>query len=45
MTKTLKDLIENIYEEFEYKYNHREESLGYPMGFYDLDIMTGGRCG
>ena len=42
MTKTLKDLIENIYEEFEYKYNHREESLGYPMGFYDLDIMTDG---
>jgi len=38
----IKDLVLGSYEQIEYRYNNRNELLGMPSGFYDLDNMTAG---
>lgn len=38
----VKDLVLSSYEQIEYRYNHRDELIGVPTGFYDLDGMTSG---
>ncbi len=38
----VKDLVLTSYEQIEYRYNHRDELIGVPTGFYDLDMMTSG---
>lgn len=38
----VKDLVLTSYEQIEYRYNHRDELIGVPTGFYDLDVMTSG---
>lgn len=38
----VKDLVLTSYEKIEYRYNHRDELIGVPTGFYDLDMMTSG---
>lgn len=38
----VKDLVLTSYEQIEYRYNHRDELVGVPTGFYDLDQMTAG---
>ncbi|MDD3237081.1 MAG: replicative DNA helicase [Candidatus Gastranaerophilales bacterium] len=38
----VKDLVLSSYEQIEYRYNHRDELIGVPTGFYDLDGMTAG---
>ena len=38
----VKDLVLTSYEQIEYRYNHRDELIGVPTDFYDLDMMTSG---
>ena len=38
----VKDLVLSSYEQIEYRYNHRGETIGVPTCFYDLDAMTSG---
>lgn len=38
----IKDLVLTSYEQIEYRYNNKNEILGVPTGFYDLDNMTSG---
>lgn len=38
----VKDLVLTSYEQIEYRYNNKNEMLGVPTGFYDLDNMTSG---
>lgn len=38
----VKDLVLTSYEQIEYRYNNKDEMLGVPSGFYDLDNMTSG---
>lgn len=38
----VRDLVLQSYEKIEYRYNHRDELIGIPTGFYDLDAMTNG---
>lgn len=38
----VKDLVISSYEQIEYRYNHRDELIGIPTGFYDFDMMTSG---
>ena len=39
---SVKDLVLTSYEQISYRYEHRDELLGVPTGFYDLDAMTSG---
>lgn len=39
---SVKDLVITSYEQISYRYEHRDELLGVPTGFYDLDAMTSG---
>lgn len=38
----VKDLVLQSYEKIEYRYNHRDELIGVPSGFYELDNLTSG---
>lgn len=38
----VKELVLTSYEKIEYRYNHRDELIGVPTGFYDLDMITSG---
>lgn len=38
----VKDLVLNTYEKIEYRYNHKDELLGVPTGFFDLDVVLNG---
>lgn len=38
----IKDIVLNSYEQIEHRYNNRDELIGLPTGFYDLDNMTAG---
>lgn len=38
----VKDLVLNTYEKIEYRYNHKDELLGTPTGFFDLDAVLNG---
>ncbi len=38
----VKDLVVPSYEQIEYRYNHKNEMIGVPTGFYDLDNLTAG---
>lgn len=38
----VKDLVLNTYEKIEYRYNHKDELLGVPTGFFDLDAVMNG---
>ncbi len=38
----VRDLVLTSYEQIEYRYNHRDELIGVPTDFYDLDMMTSG---
>ena len=38
----VKDLVLNTYEKIEYRYNHKDELLGVPTGFFDLDAVLNG---
>ncbi|MFA6989841.1 MAG: replicative DNA helicase, partial [Candidatus Gastranaerophilaceae bacterium] len=38
----LKDLVLASYEQIEHRYNNRDELIGVPSGFYDLDNLTAG---
>lgn len=38
----VKDLVLNTYENIEYRYNHQDELLGTPTGFFDLDACLNG---
>ena len=38
----VKDLVLNTYEKIEYRYNHKDELLGVPTGFFDLDTVMNG---
>lgn len=39
---SVKDLVLTSYEQIAYRYEHRDELIGVPTGFYDLDAMTSG---
>ena len=39
---SVKDLVLTSYEQISYRYEHRDELLGVPTGFYDIDAMTSG---
>ena len=39
---SVKDLVITSYEQIAYRYEHRDELIGVPTGFYDLDAMTSG---
>ena len=36
----VKDLVPQSFKDIEYRYNHKDELLGVPTGFYDLDKLT-----
>lgn len=38
----VKDLVLNTYEKIEYRYNHKDELIGVPTGFFDLDVVLNG---
>ena len=38
----VKDLVVNTYEKIEYRYNHKDELIGVPTGFFDLDVVLNG---
>lgn len=38
----VKDLVFETYERIDYRYNHRDELVGVPTDFYELDAMTNG---
>ena len=38
----VKDLVLNTYEKIEYRYEHKDELIGVPTNFYELDTMTSG---
>ena len=38
----VKDLVLNTYEKIEYRYNHQDELIGVPTGFFDLDVVLNG---
>ena len=37
---SVKDLVPQSFKDIEYRYNHKDELLGVPTGFYDLDKVT-----
>ena len=38
----IEELVLKSYEQIEFRYNHRDELIGVPTGFYDIDMMTSG---
>lgn len=38
----IKDIVVHSFEQIEFRYNNRDEILGVPSGFYDLDNMLAG---
>ena len=38
----IEELVLKSYEQIEFRYNHRDELIGVPTGFYDIDLMTSG---
>ena len=38
----VKDLVLETYEKIEYRYEHKDELLGIPTDFYELDTLTNG---
>ncbi len=39
---SVKDLVLTSYEQISYRYEHRDELIGVPTGFYDMDALTSG---